>query len=201
MPFGWRLWDDEAFIRSETGFTYQRPDVGFEIGLEPGPLEFSLALSNGNPIENNDDKMVTTRAALVFPRFRFGASASRNSSPDSRTEIVGGFAGFSVGPFVLLGQTAWILGSFDTQPDRDQFAAYVEGDLLLRKGWNAKVTYGFHDPNLDVEEDQRIRMRFGLEVFPVSFVQVSGFYTLRDDIPQRPVSGQDRISLEVHLHF
>jgi hypothetical protein len=51
-----------------------------------------------------------------------------------------------------------------------------------------------------VVEDQRIRMRFGLETFPVSFVQVSGFYTVVEDIPQ-VTTDRDQVSLEVHLHF
>ena len=35
-PFGWRLPDDDAFIRQSSGFTYSAPDTGVEIGAEPG---------------------------------------------------------------------------------------------------------------------------------------------------------------------
>lgn len=202
LPYGLRLWDDAAFIRSQTGFTYQTPDIGFEVGIEPGPLSLALAVSNGNQgsVENDADKMVTASAALVYPRVRVGASGSRNSAPGSRTEIVGGFGGFTLGQrLVVLGEADWILSTFAGQPDRDQFVAYVEGDLLLSKGWNAKVTYGYHDPNLDLAEDQRVRMRFGLEAFPVSFVQLSAFYNFNDNAGAP--DDLDVVSLEVHLHF
>ncbi len=209
LPFGLRLWDDEAFIRSVTGFTYRTPDVGFEIGFEPGPLSFALALSNGTTtgVDQNSDKQVTGSAAFVFPKLRFGASATRNSAPGATRSIVGGFAGVQLGPLTLLGETDAIFDSFDGQQDVDQVVGYVEGDLMLYRGVFLKVTYGYHDPTLslrdesvEVEEDQRIRMRFGFETFPVSFVQIGAFYTLLDDIPQ-VTTDRDRISLEVHLHF
>jgi hypothetical protein len=43
-------------------------------------------------------------------------------------------------------------------------------------------------------------MRFGLEWFPISFVQMAGFYTMLDDIPQ-VTTDLDRLSVELHLHF
>lgn len=202
LPYGLRLWDDAAFIRSETGFTFKTSDLGFEVGIEPGPLSLSVALTNGSQgaVDSDNDKQVTGRAALVYPWFRLGASGSRNSSAAGRTEIAGVFGGFTIERrLVLLGEADWILGTFAARPDLDQFVAYVEGDLLLARGWNAKVTYGYHDPNLDVAEDQRVRLRFGLEVFPVSFVQFSAFYNVNDNAGS--ADDLDVASLEVHLHF
>ena len=40
LPYGWRIWDDNAFIRSVTNYTYKTPDLGVEIGIEPGPLSW-----------------------------------------------------------------------------------------------------------------------------------------------------------------
>jgi hypothetical protein len=195
LPYGWRLWDDEAFIRSETGFTYSAQDVGVEVGIEPGPLAWFVALTNGTQgaREDNDGKMLTSRAALVFPRFRVGASGSRNADAAGVTEIVGGFGGFAVGPLAVLAEADWIFDSVD------QFVAYVEGDFLLRKGWNVKLAYDYHDPNIGPAEDQRTRLRLGLEAFPISFVQLSAFYA-RHDNAGNP-DDQDRVSLEIHLLF
>ncbi|HEX9693072.1 MAG TPA: hypothetical protein VGA22_13340 [Gemmatimonadales bacterium] len=202
LPYGWRLWDDNAYIRSETGFTYATPDVGVEVGIEPGPLSWSLAVSNGSQGggEGDDGKMITSSAALIFPFGRVGASASRNASPVATTTAFGGFAGVRVGPVVVLGEADWIQGRSTGQPDRDQLVAYVEGDLLLHRGVNVKIAYGYHDRNLDVVEDQRIRMRFGVEIFPVGFAQLSLFYTLLDDIPQ-VTTDVDQIGLEAHIFF
>ncbi len=204
LPFGWRLWDDGAFIRRQTGFTYQTADQGLEIGIEPGPFSWSVAVSNGNAgaAENDSDKQVTTSAGYINRHFRLAGSASHNSGTGSDRDIVGGGGGFTVGPLAVLGEVDFIWDRFDQTPslDRDQLVAYVEGNFLARKGLNLKYTYGYHDPNTDLAEDQRIRMRFGVEAFPASFVQVSAFYTLLDDIPQ-VTTDIDVVSLELHLHF
>jgi hypothetical protein len=201
LPFGWRLWDDAEYVRAQTGFTYATPDVGVELGIEPGPLSWFVAVTNGSSggPENDNQKMVSSSAALVFPALRVGASASRRSAVGARRDIVGGFGGVRMGPLAVLGEADWILNRFDAFPNRDQFAAFAEGDLLLRRGFNAKVTYGYHDPNTDVAEDQAVRVRVGLEAFPVSFVQLSAFYIWHDD-PQI-TTDVDQISFEVHVHF
>jgi hypothetical protein len=206
LPYGWRLWDDEAYIRQETGFTYRTPDIGVEVGIEPGPLSVFVAASNGNSssAENDNQKQFTTSAAYINRHFRLGGSYSHNSDADSKRNIAGGFGGFALGPLAVLGEVDYIFNE-STEPGaaddaRDHFVAYVEGNLLATRGLNAKVTYGYHDPNRALVEDQRVRMRFGLEWFPVSFVQLSGFYTMLDDIPQ-VTTDVDRVSLELHLHF
>jgi hypothetical protein len=207
LPYGWRLWDDDAYIRSQTGFTYRTPDIGVEVGVEPGPMSLFVALSNGNSstAENDSKKQVTTSAAYVNRHFRLGGSYAHNSDASSKTDMAGGFGGFRLGPLSVLGEVDYIFNeardsTTTTNGPRDQFIAYVEGNLLALKGLNAKVTYGYHDPNRDVVEDQRIRMRFGLEWFPVSFVQLAGFYTMVEDIPQA-TTDVDRVTLELHLHF
>ena len=125
---------------------------------------------------------------------------SHNSTSTSRRNVFGGFGGFNIGGLVVLGEADWVQDSFDGAPDVDQFVGYIEGDYLAMKGVNAKVTYGFHDPNTDISDNQRIRMRFGLETFPVTFVQLSAFYTLLDDVPQ-VTTDVDVVSLELHVHF
>lgn len=201
-PFGWRLWDDEAFIRSQTGFTYQTPDVGVELGVEPGPLSWSMAVTNGSfaPTEANSGKMVTSRGALVYRAFRAGASGSVNYGTDIRRGSYGGFGGFSLGPLVLLGEADWVTDSFETTDRKtEQFVGYIEGDLALVKGWNVRIAYDYHDPNLDRPEDHRIRWRGGLEVFPISFVHVSASYVRLDNAGDP--NDRDVINLVGHLHF
>ncbi len=60
------------------------------------------------------------------------------------------------------------------------------------------------DRNVDRPEDERTRARFGLEVFPFPYLQISGFYLMRDDIPenlQLALPQRDEVFIELHLMF
>jgi hypothetical protein len=210
LPYGWRIWDNAAFIREETGFTYFTPDLGVEVGIEPGPFSWFVALTNGSVggPEGNSEKMLTSSAVITFPRFRVGASASHNSGAGLTTNIVGGYAGVALGPLVVLGEVDAVFDSFDDpgEDDRDEIMAFVEGTYLIHKGVNVKVSHGFHDPTvslrsdvLPLTEDQRARTRVGIEAFPISFVQISAFYTRLDNAGES--DDVDQVSLELHLHF
>ncbi len=210
LPYGWRLWDDGEFIREETGFTYLTPDVGMEVGIEPGPLSLFVSLSNGSvgASEGDSRKMLSSSASVTFRSFRIGASASYNSSSTLETNIVGSFAGFTIGPVTVLGEVDAVFDSFSdtTQARNDELLAFVEGDILIHRGVNLKLTHGFHNPTAGIRdgsvstpEDQRARTRIGLETFPVNFVQLSAFYTRLDNAGD--ARDVDRLSLELHLHF
>jgi hypothetical protein len=202
LPYGLRLQDDAEYIRERTGFSYFTPDQGVEVGLEPGPLALAVALTNGNSgaVENDNGKQVTSSAAMVFRRFRFGASASLNDGASVRREAVGGFGGVGVGPLVLLGEVDFVRDKPVAGDTVRQLMAYGEADWLLVRGLNAKVTYGWLDPNMDIDENERVRARFGLEAFPTPFLRFAGFYSLLKDIPQA-TTDLDRWSVEAQVVF
>ena len=202
LPYGLRLLDDDEFIRQRTGFNYATPDQGVEVGIEPGPLSLFLSITNGTQggDENNSDKQVTATGALIFPSFRLGGSASRNDGPGARRDVFGGFGGFNLGRLTVLGEVDYVRDTPEGGEELEQLAAYVEGNFLAVTGLNAKVTYGFLDPNSDIGEDARTRMRVGLEAFPIPFFQISTFYTRLEDIPQS-TSDLDRLSVEFHAYF
>ena len=202
LPYGLRLLDDDEYIRQRTGFNYNTPDQGLEVGIEPGPLSLFLAVTNGTQgaSENNNPKQVTATAALIYPRFRIGGSASRNDAPGARRDVVGGFGGFTVGRLTLFGEVDLISDTPDGGVKKKQFAAFAEGDLFIARGVNAKVTYGFLDPDTDIGENARTRLRVGLELFPIPFLQISTFYTRLEDIPQSNTD-LDRLGVELHTYF
>jgi hypothetical protein len=202
LPYGLRLQDDAEFIRARTGFSYRTPDQGVELGIEPGALSFFVAMSNGaaGAAEDNNGKQFTSTLAIVRRAFRLGGSASRNDGVGlARRDVYGGFAGFAVGPLAVLGEVDGIAERVQSGAERKQLAGYIEGDLLAAKGVNLKATYGYFDQNLDVREDQRVRLRFGLELFPAGFVRAAAFYTADLWIPQ--ARAPDRVSVELHMHF
>jgi hypothetical protein len=202
LPYGLRLQDDAEFIRAQTGFSYRTPDQGVEVGFEPGAVSFFLAVSNGTAgaAENNSGKQFTSTLAVVSRRLRLGASASRNQGTElARRDVFGGFGGTSWGPLTVLGEVDRIADRAPSGSEVKQLAGFVEGDFLAAKGVNAKVTYGYFDKNLDVANDQRVRLRFGLELFPIGFLRAAAFYTADLWIPQ--AATPDRVSVELHLHF
>jgi hypothetical protein len=202
LPYGLRLVDDIEYIRLRSGFSYDTPDQGIEVGIEPGPLSLFVALTNGTQgaTENDSKKQITGTAAVVLQHIRVGASASRNDGVGSRRDVVGGFGGFNLGRLTVLGEVDLILDESEAAADVEQLAAYVEGNLLLARGLNAKVTYGFLDPNREIGENAQTRMRFGLEAFPGQFVQLSAFYVAHQDIPQA-TTDIDRVRVQMHLYF
>jgi hypothetical protein len=202
LPYGLRLQDDAEYVRERTGFTYRTPDVGVELGFEPGPLAFAVALTNGTAgaSESDDGKQVTSSAAAVFRWFRIGGSASLNDAADNRRTVAGGFAGATAGPVSVLGELDWVRDEPVAGDTVEQVVAYAEADWLVVRGVNAKATYGWHDRRRDVREDERVRARFGLEVFPAAFLRFAGFYTLLADIPQA-ATDLDRWSVEAQVHF
>ncbi len=202
VPYGLRLKDDEEFVREVTGFNYNTPDQGLEVGVEPGPWSVIVALTNGNvgASENNSGKLASAVVSYTRSRYRVGLSGSRNTGDGVRRDVYGGFGGLRLGPLAILGEADLVEERFPEAAPRRQFLGFVEGDLSLQQGLNAKVTYGYHDRNRDIPEDQRVRWRFGLEAFPSPFVQLSGFYILDEDIPQA-TRDLDRVLLELRLHF
>jgi hypothetical protein len=201
VPYGLRLKDDEEFVRAVTGFNYDTPDQGLEVGVEPGPWSMVVGLTNGNvgAAENNSGKLASAVVSYTGSEYRLGLSGSRNTGDGVRRDVYGGFGGLRLGPVAILGEADFVEERMLESPRR-QFLGFVEGDLTLRHGLNAKLTYGYHDRDRDVPEDQRIRWRFGLEAFPNPFVQLSGFYILDEDIPQA-TGDLDRVLVELRLHF
>lgn len=202
LPYGLRLKDNEEFIRGVTGFNFNTPDQGLELGVEPGPWSAVVALTNGNvgAAENNSGKLASAVMSYVRSGYRVGFSASRNSGDAVRRDVYGGFGGVRLGPVGILAEVDFVEERSSGASPRRQFLGFAEGDLTLRQGLNAKVTYGYHDRDRDVAEDQRVRWRLGLEAFPDPFVQVSGFYVLDEDIPQA-TGDLDRVFLELRVHF
>jgi hypothetical protein len=114
--------------------------------------------------------------------------------------VAGGLGGARVGRLTLLGEADWV---FEERagglPDRDQLMAYAEGDVALARGVNGKLGYGYHDPDIHIDEDERVRIRAGLEVFPIPFLQLAAFFIRNDNAGAS--DDLNRVSLELHVHF
>lgn len=188
LPYGFRFRDNEAFVRSETGFTYDRHDLGIEIGIEPGRYSF---------VANLTDNQISVVGQSVYSRFRIGGSYSRNinGSDDYRYGL---FTGINLGRFTLLAE-----GDLMNIADVDRFAVLAELNYLAARGFNFKTVYEYFDRNRDVpnSRDGQERITIGAEPFVTQFLQVGIFYRFNRFIPQNLVQNQDQLLVQLHIFF
>ena len=200
-PFGLRMEDDRAFIREATGFNFNNPDSGIEIGFEPGPFTMAASATNGTSsiTDNNNAKQFVGTLGYIGNHFRLGGSASYNEVDDETRQVGGVWAGARINKFVLLGEVDWVRD--EDAEERTQLVTYSELDYEIVDGWNIKLAYEFYDPNRDIDEDERDRVLVGLESFVTSFVQLQVFYRFNQSIPQNIPQNADELLLRLHLYF
>ncbi len=194
-PYGLRLIDRDlkAFIRSETGFNYDRSDLGLELGWEPGSFSLIGAITEGT---GRREPMATATLQTVFRHLRFGGSVSEDFEPDRL--VAGPFIGGSVGPFTALAEFDFIN---DVKNSRRELVAYGELDVLVIRGLNLRGQFEWHDPSRAAAGDSRERVTFSVEFFPIAFTRVSLFYRVQNSVPDKPDENFDQAVGEVNLFF
>jgi hypothetical protein len=202
LPFGWRLEDDNAFVRQLSGINMQAPDSGVEIGMETGSWSLQLAASNGSggAPENDNGKQVTGRAEFVRSRWRVGGSANFNESEAGDRTGAALFGAFRLGPTTWLGEVDFIQD--DSLGDgRDLVAALAEVNWWLHKGHNLKLTHEWLEPDRDIDEDEQTRTSLIYEWWPVQFVQGRMGARYYDGIPQNDLQRRTEAFAQLHVYF
>ncbi|HCL28281.1 MAG TPA: hypothetical protein DIC52_07580 [Candidatus Latescibacteria bacterium] len=202
LPYGIRMWDDDAFVRRVTGFNFDNQDLGVEVGIEPGPIAASIAVSNGTQGGRDDDAGKQVSSVLTWWQgpFVLGGSFAYNNPSGGDRLVYGPFASASLGPLTWIGEVDWIAESAGGV-DNDQFVAFTSLDLWLRQSINLRAAFDFHDPYDDLSEDERSRVSIGVDAFLTPFLTGSVVYRLRDSIPQDPTGNADGFGLSLHTHF
>ena len=203
LPFGLRLEDDSEFIRQVPGINYTTPDNGLEAGVDIDQWTLQLALTNGTAggAESNRGKQWSALASWVQARWRLGASANYNDVGDDSRAMYGAFAGLKTGPVSWLGEIDFISDDSLGTDGRDQWTSFVEANWWIRKGHNLKLTYGWFDPDDDVDEDERARYSLVYEYFPFAFVQLRAGIRNNDGIPQSDPENADLAFIQLHAYF
>ena len=210
LPYGYRMLDDDAFIRRETNFTYNRHDRAVEIGTEPGPYP---ALLNGSFsfVVNANLENWSTVGSVNWRYFRVGGSYANLVGNETEVgklfggdnQIYGVFSGVNFGRFTILGEFDWIQqpGNGDTTITKQ--VALAELDFHLIKGVNLRGVYEYLNRNVDIpnERDGKDRITFGVNTFPLSFLELSFLYTINRDIPQNVDGNQDLWIAQFHTYF
>jgi hypothetical protein len=205
-PYGMRLQDDTAFIRSRTGFNFANPDKGIEIGIAPMGLFLSAAVTNGIATSGASlGKQVSLNAYYLFTKVplvrtvMLGSSYARND-PADRT-LYGFYAGTNLWKFTLLAEGDFIREKVLDLGKIDRRTVYTEVNYLLLDWLNVKFAYDFFDPDKDIGEDVQDRFSVGLEPFLSKFLQLRLFYRVANGVPARPQDNFDQLSAEMHVFF
>lgn len=203
LPYGLRLQDDTAFIRSTTGVNFTIADRGVQFGYEAGPWSSQLSVTNGTGggAEVDSGKQVSLVANYVRPRWRAGVGFNANNTDFGDRQMQNIFFGLRTGPIAWLAEADLITDETPGSADRDSFAGLVEGNWLWRRGHNLKFTYEYFDPNDDVSEDHQVRYSLVYELTPMQFLQGRFGARIYDGIPQSNLQNRDEFFAELHGFF
>jgi hypothetical protein len=192
LPYGLRIMDDQAFIRAGTGYGYGRHELAGEIGLEPGPLSLVANLTNTH---------FSSIGSVTFRNFRVGASYGATTEGEEFTTY-GPFVGASYGRFTALAEVDFIKeAAGDSTVTR--VAQFYELHFVPTQGVNLKTTYEYFDRNTKVANarDGQSRWTFGVETFPIQYLQIGLYYRMNQFIPQSDAGNQNMFIGRTHVFF
>src|SRR5439155_12614989 len=196
--YGLRIQDDEAFVRTRTGFTFQNHDEGVELGTQPGPLFLATSITNGTA--GDKDVAATINAYTVFedvPVVRNVIAGGSFARASNKRNVGGFYAGSNLWRFTYLGELDFIDDRKVGSPGRsDDFAAYGELNFLALAWLNLRGTFDFVKVTRDRDQT---RFAIGAEPFINRVIQPRIQYRINNGAPSEP--GQNRPELWLELHF
>jgi len=203
LPYGFRIEDDTAFIRQATGFNFDNPDTGIELGIDYKKQTANIAISNGTAgtAEIDKGKQLSLRTSYVDSSWRLGGSFSFNDAESANRISSGLFAGLRTGLIQWLGEFAFVRDDLESEEDRDQFALFTEANVGYRQGHNIKLTYEHLDSDRDIDENEQNRFSAVYEYFPIQFVQVIGGLRISEGIPQIDAQNTNEAFVQLHLYY
>ena len=196
--FGLRVQDDQAFVRADSGYTFQNPDTGAEFATQPGPFYLGSSITNGTA--GDKDVSVTVNGYGVFEDIPFvrnilgGASFARQNDKRDVAAFYGGTNLWNLTGIVEF-DPIWDR-NVATVGKRDQYAAYSELDWLLFDWLNLRGTFEF----LKVSQSQdRTRYTIGAEPFISRVLQPRIQYRINNAPANQPDLNHDELWLELHV--
>jgi len=202
LPYGIRLQDDSAFIRENTGISFNTPDRGVELGFDGTRWTAQFAVSNGTAgaPEVDKGKQWSARTEYVSTRWRAGASFNLNDFESGSRQMQNVFAGLRTGPVGWLAEVDYIVDS-GSSPDVNQWAGLLEANWGLRKGQNLKLTAEYFDANDSISDNEQTRLSLVWEYTPLPFLQLRVGLRNYDDVGEVPFNNQRIAFVQLHGYF
>ena len=204
LPYGFRIEDDEAFVRQVSGINYTVWDDGIETGLDMGSWNANLAITNGSSGsgETNKDKQISLRGSFVQPSWRVGYSLNvNNNENDSDRTMQNIFLGYKLGFSSWLFEFDHIADDDPVSGEKEQQITYLEGNFEIKKGHNLKFVIEGYEPDLDIDNNNRTRNSIIWELVPIQFTQLRLGYRKLEGIPQSDVQNTDEIFFQMNNYF
>lgn len=201
LPFGWRIEDDSAFIRSDTGINFNSADNGVEFGYIDNAWSFQLAVSNGTSgsSEVDDGKQISMRLARIYKRWQIGLSANNNDTDFGERQMSGVFVGLNTGPVTWLAEWDQIDDKDFSTLNGEQDLALLEANYRITKGHNLKLTY--ETKSFDDQRENQQRYSAVWEFFPIPYTQFRLGIRERDsDAADVSLNGQE-VFAQLHMFF
>ncbi len=184
--------DEELITNKRRGLIYDPLYVesGVELGLYFSDFIFLTASAGHNPdraIFQFDptytanlkiQPTISDNAALFF-----GGSfaAFRGSAISLPVKMYGGYVGFGVGNFTIMGE--FDMANDFLFKDTSSTAIMVEAAYRIIKGLEAVVRLDRFDPNSKADKDELTRVVIGFEIFPFSFIEIRPQYRIQMEDP------------------
>ncbi len=200
LPFGWRLQDQSAFVRTASGINMTTPDKGVELGMERDDWSAQLDYTDG--IGNSGSgHQVTSQVVWLQPWGRIGLAGASTRSPASSRQVTGLFGGTRTGPLTWLAELDLVSDGSYPEGRRSMLATLAEVNWLVLKGHNLKFSAETLDPDRRVAHDNEARYSLVYEYTPIPFVQLRAGWRRYLGIPQSPLENRRFGFLELHGYF
>ncbi|MDE2367905.1 MAG: hypothetical protein KGN16_02955 [Burkholderiales bacterium] len=202
LPFGWRLQDNQAFVREVSGIGMTTPDRGVELGLERDGWSAQLVWSDGPGNQGRvSGHQVTAQVVKVASWWRIGVATASTVSTAGNRRVDGLFGGLHLGPLVWFGEIDRVRDAGYPEGTRSLLAALGEVDWPFAPGFNLKLTGEYFDPDRHVAHDEKVRRSLVLEYAPLPFMQWRAGIRRYIGIPQNDIDNRKLAFVEWHLLF
>ncbi len=198
--YGLRVQDDQAFIRARSGYTFQNPDEGIEIGTMPGPFFIASSITNGKSGDNDVAATLNGYAVVTdVPVVRNVIAGGSLARQTNKRDVYAVYAGSNYGPLTYLAEADKFEDrNLATAGRRADWATYGELDLLLFGWLNLRGTAEF--VKVSSANDQT-RYAIGAEPFIDRFLQPRIQYRINNGPRDQPLLNQPELWLELHAFF
>lgn len=201
LPFGWRLEDDQAFIRRVSGINFSTADDGLELGYMAGKWSTQLAITNGTggADESDDGKQGSLRSSYTAKKWQLGINANINDTELGDKTLYGIFAGFNTGPISWLAE--WDRIDDEADPLLEKMdVALLEANILVSQGHNLKITTEAIVPDASDQSNQ-YRYSGVWEFFPIPYFQMRLGLRYYDSDNDVAAQNADEYFLQLHAFF